>query len=76
MRGHVLASLIAFAELEGLVVFDSSIHDGLLKLLDAVVVADGIFFFIVLNDGGCALVGRRGRPRVLSVFGLMSCPGG
>ena len=29
MRGHVLASLVAFAELEGLVVFDGSVHDGL-----------------------------------------------
>lgn len=76
VRGHVLTSLVAFAGLKGLFVLDGFVHDGLFEFFDAVVVGDGIFFFIVLNDEGCALVGRRGRPRVLSVLGLMSCPGG
>ena len=74
--GHVLATLTTLAELELSIVLDLSVHDCFLEFLYAVVVGNGLVFFVVLAVGRSTLAGSRGLPLALSVLGLMRVPGG
>lgn len=75
LAAHILACLAPFAKLIFVIVLDLLIIDGLLELIDAVKVSNGVLLLVVLLANSHTLLERRGRPRVLSVLGLISCPG-
>ena len=73
---HVLTTLTSIAELKLTTVVNLFIQDGLLQLFHTVVVGDRRIVIVVLSDLENTFVGRRGRPRALSVLGLIRAPGG
>ena len=75
MARHVLAGLVALAELKAFLVLGLLVGHRPLELLHAVEVGHGVLFLVVLSGCTVTLVGSLGRPLVLSVLGLMSCPG-
>lgn len=75
MTSHILACLAPFTEFIFIIVLNMLIIDSFLELIHAIKVNNRVFFFIVLAQIITTLLERRGLPRVLSVFGLISCPG-
>ena len=76
VAAHVLAGLGAVAEVVVPGICAGAGGKGLLELLHAVVVGDRLVLLVRLGGDGGTLGLRRGRPRALSVLGLMSVPGG
>lgn len=76
LTAHVLASLTALTVFVLLTVTDVFVKQHFLDLLLTIVVQNGLILLDVLCRRECTVVGRRGRPRALSVLGLIRVPGG